>query len=374
MSRPLKHARAPLLLAAAVLSYGLPAAAQSAATVNAQLGTANTARFPLNAQIGLTHSLGSASYVASPPNPTLQSQLSLSPTARLAPGWLLGLDQRFGFEWTRSDSTTTVNQVELSDFGVRLTYTGFAWNDVGLRLAITGGYNLPISMASRQAGSTGAMALGTRLMWNGVAGFNGYAGTRVGVNPLVSALAERFHGRPGKPYVDRLGRTINTVACNPRSDEELGGFVCLDGGFPSAFTWSLAGGVGYTPPILDESLFIGLDLTFAQGFSPYVPCTEGKDNLGYDCAELKADNARDFIPRQSTQVNLSVSWSPTTWVIVTGGVFTGQPLFASDSTSLRVPLVDGFLCIADGDPTTPGDYCPAANNNGSLYLDTTFMF
>jgi opacity protein-like surface antigen len=365
MSRTLTTRSAPLLLAAAVLALSLPAAAQSAATVNAQLSGAPEEHFPLNGQVSLTHSMGSATYVMSPPNPTLSSRLSLQPTARLAPGWLLGVNQSIGFEWTRSDSTTYANQLELSDLGVRVTYTGIAWDDLGLRLALSGGYSLPISMASRQIGSTGPMSVSSRLTWNGVAGFNAYGSARVGVNPIFSGLAERFHDQAGKKYVDRLGRSIATVACNPRNDEELAGFVCLDGGFPSVVTWSAGGGLGYTPPVLNESLFIGLDFTFAQGFSAFV----GPDD------EYRATRAAaGLVPRESTQTNLSVSWTPEPWFILTGGLFSGQPFLASNSVTPRLPLVDGFLCISDGNAATAGDYCPAAQNFSSIYIDTTFNF
>lgn len=351
-SRSLARACAPLLFAV-VAGLGSPVLAQSAATINQQLGTAGASeRFPLNAQVSLSHSVGSASFVASQtPNPTLSSTLALMPTARLAPGWMLGLDSRVGIEWTQSDTTTYANQLELSDLGVRLTYTGFGWDDLGLRLALSGGYNLPLSLASRQAGSTGAMAVGSRLMWSNESGISAYGSARASLNPIVAALAGRFANQPGKPLVDRSLGELSTLTYIRRPSTSPDAFGALEGRFPTGFGWSAGGGIGYTPAVLDGALFFGLDLVYAQGFSAFT----GPDD------EFTSQNAKaGLIPRQSTQANLAVSYTPTSWLTVTGGAFSGQPFLSSDNKGVRIPLVDGFV--------------HAPSNMASVYVDTTFMF
>ena len=358
-----RFAAAAAALSFSAAAFAQPAAARAAdATAVVTLPSAiepNKDAFPLHASASLTQQLGSATFVASPANPTFGTTLTLAPYATLTKYWTLSLEQRIGIEWTSSDSTTYRNQLELSDLGVRVSYSGLKWEELNLALGINAGYQLPISLQSRHVGSTGAISLGSRLAWSlKELGLLTSVSLGVGVNPTVQALAGRFAGVDVLQYDDRTLGPTTPVSCNTRPGESSG--ACLDGRWPSGFSWRTGLSLGYTPPMLDNKLSLTLDLGYAMAFSSYFAPRDGVSNVGnYDNADLKADNARDFAPRQSTQGNLSASYQLTDWFVASLGAQSGQPFLNARGDGVRFPL---------------WDFTSTANNFSSIYLDTNFSF
>lgn len=358
-------AAAVLSLSVAALADPVPAGDATAVVATPGATEAKDKAFPLHASASLTQQLGSATFVSTGApetyNPTFSSALTLAPSATLARDWTLSLQQVIGIEWTRSDSTTYTNQLELSDLGVRISYSGLSWEDLNLSLGLNAGYQLPISMQSRHIGSTGALSAGTRLGWAlQDLGLTTSISFGVGVNPTLEALAARFANVPVLPYNDRTLGPTTPVSCNKRPGEGNG--ACLDGAWPSGVSWRTGVGVGYTPPILDNKLSLSADVGYAQGFSSYIAPTEGTTQAGldtFDNADLKADNARDFTPRQSTQGNLSASYQAADFFVATIGAQSGQPFLNQRGDGIRFPF---------------WDFTSTANNFSSIYVDTSFSF
>jgi hypothetical protein len=298
--------------------------------------------------------------MASPYNPTFGSSLTLAPWATITRDWIVSLQQVMGIEWTRSDSTTYANQVELSDLNARVSYTGLRWDDLGLGLALIAGYNLPISLVSRNQGSLGTFSTGARLGWfERSSGFNVYGSGGVGFNAVVHELAGRVN--TGKPleYNDRALGPTEPVTCNLRPGEE--GSACLSGIWPSGLSWRVGIGAGYSPPVLDNKLMLSLDLGYAQGFSFFQP-TNGAtldDGTELSAEELKGAHAADIAPRQSSSGNLSASYQVTDWFVATLGVQSGQPFLDTSTQGVRFPL---------------WDFVSMPNNFSSVYVDTNFSF
>ena len=163
-----------LLVAVPAFAQDVPTAAATAPTGSGTAGEATATitptpeakkpdPFPLHGSASLTNQLGSGTFTISPPNPTLASSVTLAPSATLSKDWSLALSQTIGVEWTQNDGTTYQNQLELSDLNARVSYSGLKWEDLGLSLGLNAGYNLPLSLASRNAGSLGALSTGARL-------------------------------------------------------------------------------------------------------------------------------------------------------------------------------------------------------------------
>lgn len=353
------------------LALALPAFAEEAVTETAGTATATLAAdgakkpdpFPLHGTASLTQQLGSATFVMTPYNPTFGSSLTLSGSATLAKDWNLALNQSIGIEWTRSDSTTYANQLELSDLNARISYSGLRWEDLGLGLALNGGYNLPLSLASRNQGSLGTLTTGARLNWSDKpSGFNVYGSAGLGFNAVIHELAGgSVSGTKAVGYNDRALGPTEPVVCNRRPGEAAS--ACLGGIWPSGFSWRAGIGAGYTPPVLESKLSFNLDLGYGQGFSyfqaPTTGTTVGSDGTVYDNADLVGEHAVGIAPRQSTSGNLSASYTVTEWFVATAGVQSGQPFLNARGDGIRFPL---------------WDFTSTANNFSSVYVDTNFSF
>ena len=204
-----------------IAGLSVPANAQGAPQLQQTKATADQkAGFPLHASVSLTQNIGSGTFVASPFNPTVSTQLTMAPSLSWQ-GFNFGLSQTLGMEWTQSDGTTYAHQVEMSDIGLSAGSAGWALDDLNLSLAPSLGLQLPVSLAARQAGSLGTPSLAARASWRlPEQGFAFYVKGSTGYTILVPALATRFANQPSKPFTDDLGRTVATDGCNTRKDRK----------------------------------------------------------------------------------------------------------------------------------------------------------
>lgn len=326
-------------------------------------------KFPLHASASLTQSVGSATFVTSPWNPTVSSSLTLAPSARLADAWNLGLRQSFGLEWTQSDGTTYANQIEMSDLTVSTSYSGVKLQDLGVNLTFGGGLDLPLSMYSRQIGRLAALkASGTAAYSHDATGLSTSLNLGAGAGLLVPSLGQRVANNPVRPYEDRLGDSITPVACNLRDPLELQSYGCLDGGLPSVANWAATLSGGWTT--MEGKLSLGAELSYGQGLSAFV----GPDDA------YTADNAVPGLGvRQRLSTSLSASWSPVSWFVLSGGLQSSGPFLSSDGKGVRVPYSEWI--VPTGNPSQSGDgslngtdlhYGPLYNNFSGFFVDTTF--
>ena len=331
---------------AVIAGLSAPAAAQTALQLQQQAAAeaAGGAPFPLHAWISLTQNVGSGTFVASPFNPNVSSQLTLTPFLTWE-GYTVLVNQSFGLEWTASELTTYANQIEMSDTSIAVRYTRLNFPELNLMLMPQVTFQVPISLLSRQAGSLGTPSAGARLIWNlPDVGASFYATGSTGFSILVPALSQRFAGEAGKPVIDDLGNSVTTQSCIVRSSTELLSYAC--GILPMGFRWSAGAGGSWSG--FDNQLSVNLDVGYLQGFSIF--------NAPDD--ELKADAAvAGYGMRQFTSGNLSATYIPAGWVYLTAGLSTFQPTFQEDGTTPRFPL---------------WDFVSPYNNLSSIYFDVTF--
>ncbi len=343
-------APAAVALEPATAEPAIPQAAIAPAAVDvpeAPAAMPTATPMPFHFTAALTHSLGSGTFVLSPPNPTVSSTLNLQPSWAVGPV-NISVAQRVGIEWTQGDGVTYRNQIELADTALRVSYSGLKLEDLGLSFTFGGGYNLPLSLASRGVGSVGGLAASARAAWASSFGFGVSLGVGAGVNLLVPQLAGWAASAPPKPYQDRSLGAVTPVTCNPRSEAELSSYACQNGGVPTFASFSPSLGLSYA--ILDGMLAFGLDLAYRQGFSAYVGGSDDK-------TPVRARTG--LVPRQSTTGNLGVYYTPTSWFTLSVGAFSGQPMFAANGSTPRFPL---------------WDFVSPYNNFSSIYVDTAFSF
>jgi hypothetical protein len=340
-----KHA----LLVLLVLVAAVPATAQSQLQLQQQMkGGAGEGKppLPLHANVSLTHSVGSGTFVASPFNPTVSSNLTLNPLIAWQ-GFTFLVNQTFGFEYTQSDLNAAANQIEMSDTILLARYGRLALPDWNLMVIPTVGYQLPLSLASRQSGSLGTPTAALRGIWSlPEQGLSFYLQASTGYSLLIPALANRFLQEETRPLNDRVIGPITPVTCNPRNAGELLSYGCHEGLLPSVWRWNSATGVSWNG--LDGALSVNLDLAYSQAFSVFTGPNDA----------LKADNAvSGLVPRQFSSGNLSATWIPAGWVFLTLGVNSFQPALAADGKGLRFPI---------------WDFVSPYNNFSQIYFDTTF--
>lgn len=82
-------------------------------------------------------------------NPTVESVLVIAPRYRFAQDFELRGRVSLSYEWTNSDSTTAVNELELGDALVGLTYHGIPSFLGGTKALLGAELSLPLSKASR---------------------------------------------------------------------------------------------------------------------------------------------------------------------------------------------------------------------------------
>jgi hypothetical protein len=341
-----------MMLTAVSVALTLAAADAPVATATATPGPIAEAEpaqpMPMHLSAGLTNSVGQGTFVTgSTNNPTVQSTLSLAPSFAWG-AWAVSANQRAGIEWTQGDGVTYTNQLDLSDLALRVSYNGLRLDSLGLGLSLSGGYNVPISMASRAAGSLGAVAAGVRGAWTSSFGLGVSAGVAGNYNFLVPSLAARFtEQKVREADVGGSTGTVTPSLCVGLSTAELNSYGCNDGGIPSIAAWGPSVGVSYT--LLDGALSFALDLGYRQSFSAYVVP---------EADQYTAEDAQvGWVPRQSMTSNLGVSWSPLSWFTLSGGLFTGGPFLSADGSRPRFPL---------------WDFESSRQNLSSFFVDTTF--
>lgn len=335
-----------LTSAALALSLVLAAQANPAAVLQQSGVTAEAGEpMPLHFWGGLTHSVGAGTFVTGPTNnPNVSTTLSLVPNL-IYKGWVVGVSQRIGIEYTQGDFTTRQGQLELADTVLTVRYNGFRLPDLNLLFSLSGNYAVPISLASRHNGSAGTFSGGGRATWLkqdiGLAVYGALSG---GYTQLVPSLAGRE--APGNVYQDRSLGAVRPQVCNPRAEGETQNYLCNDGFLPSIFSWGPATGVTWMT--FDGVLTFAFDFAYRQAVVAFY----GPDD------QYRADAARTgYGLRQFTSTNLAASWSPTAWFSLTGGLSTFQPVFRGDGVTPRFPLWDIHT---------------TRDNWSSLYVDTTF--
>ena len=301
-------------------------------------------RMPVHAWIGLTNSVGSGTFATKAFfNPTVQTQLSLTPMI-MWKGWQLLVNQSIGFEWTDADGNTNPHQLELSDTSIGLRNLALLrFPDAKLSLWPSVGYAVPISLASRNAGSLGTFTAGLRANW---AGLSDYGLTIFGgVNGGYTALNGNNSGSQGqevKPIGD-----ITPVTCNTRNGSEIGNYACLDGNLPSVSRWGASVGAWWFY-LLDGNLGFSANFGYNQSFS----VATGKDD------DLKAEHAfAGLVPRQNMSSDISATYMPVGWLWLSLGASTAQPFLSADGNRMRFPI---------------WDFESASNNFSSFYFDATF--
>jgi hypothetical protein len=336
------------LFVVVALLAALPTQAQSQLQLQQQLKGGDAAKkppLPLHVNISLTESVGSGTFVATPWNPTLSTTLTLTPIIGWQ-GYTLLMNQSYGLEHTPSDSTTTANQVEMSDLSMLARYTRFAFFDGGLLVLPTVGYQVPLSMQSRQNGSLGTAVAGLRNIFNlSDQGLSLYAAANTGYALLVPSMANRFLDNEARPLQDRSLGALTPVTCNPRNQLELQNYGCNEGLLPSLWRWGA--GIGGAWFGFDGAVSVNVDLNYGQAFSVRT----GPDDA------FKAESAiGGLVPRQSTSGNIAVSYVPQSWLFFTVGASSQQGALTADGKGLRFPF---------------WDFVSPYNNFSSLYFDTT---
>jgi hypothetical protein len=329
------------------LSAVLPARAQSQLQLQQQLkgGEDLHPPLPLHMNVSLTEAVGSGTFVGSPWNPTVSSTLTMTPIIAWK-GFTFLLNQSFGIEHTQGDFTTTANQVEMSDLTMIARYMRFRALDGALLVLPTLGYQIPLSMPSRQSGSLGTATFGLRNIYNiSQAGLSLYAAGNAGYALLVPQLANRFVDNQVRPLQDRSLGALTPVTCNPRNQLELVNYGCHVGALPAQWRWGA--GIGGAWFGFDGAISVNVDLNYGQSFSV---------RTGPDDALKAADAVAGLVPRQATSGNASLSYIPLPWLFFTVGASSFQGALTADGKGLRFPF---------------WDFVSPYSNNSQLYFDTT---
>jgi hypothetical protein len=304
---------------------------------------------PVHLWASLTQSVGSGSFVLNPPNPTTSTTLTFTPLI-IYKGWMVLANQSIGLEWTDDDNAAVNRAPEVSD----LTIAGrslrhLALPELNLGFWPTLGYQVPLSLGSRQAGSLGTVigAFRTNYFVRDV-GLTLYGTVGGAYSLLVPGLAARFGDNPVRPYEDRQLGTVTPVSCNPRNAAELQSYACNDGALPAQWRWNANIGFWWYY-LFDGTLGVTADFGFNQSFSTFV----GPDD------QFKADNAvAGLVPRQATSGSVSLVWIALDWLWLSGGVSSSQPFLTADGKAPRFPL---------------WDFVSPHNNFSSVFFDATLV-
>lgn len=346
--------RANRLISAALVAVGLLSAGP--ALSQAQLLQQGTNKdkappMPVHAWIGTTQSVGSGTFVTGKGtfNPTVQSSLSITPFIRWE-GWQILVSQNIGIEWTQSDSTTTPNQLQLSDttIGVR-NLSALRLEEAALSFWPAVTYAVPISLGSRQQGSLGTFNGSFRGNYGGLSdlGLTIFGTVNAGYNITVPSLAGSFNNNDAKSLQDNRLGNVTPNLCFVRNAEELNNYVCNDGQLPSLARFGANIGAWWYY-LLDGNLGFSASFGFSQSYSFFRP----------DDENTSPNALSGWIPRQSTSSDLSSTWVAMPWLWLTAGVSSQQPVFMENGTTPRFPV---------------WDFVSPSNNFSSVYFDMTFV-
>jgi hypothetical protein len=335
-----------LALAAADANTTVPAPADAAIKGAAEK---KPDPFPLKGSVSATNYVGSGTFNTAPFNPTIGTDLTLSPSAKIGDIGL-SLRQGFGIEWTDSDSATYARQVSISDMALNASYAKLKLEDLDIAFNFGGGVDIPLSMVSRNAGKLTSLRGSAGATWTHSSGFTAGVTANAGYTLAFAQLGQRFASQPVRPYVDDLGNTVTpTASCLLRSQDELDTYVCSP--IPSVFGFATTLNLGYS--MLDGQLSFNGSLGYAAGTTGFAPNDE-----------FTSPNASTVpVLRQRWSADVSASYNVTPWFVLTGGLNSGPPVLTSLTTNggVRTPFFDFFL---------PERY----NNFSSVYVDANFNF
>lgn len=361
-------------LALAVVAAVLPspqARAQSSAQLAAQglaAGGGDKVPFPLHLLMSQTTSVGSGTFTyrlnegtrdgstiindypdGTLYNPQVATGLMFRPWALVGP-LQFAVQQSLSYEWTPSEFTTLGNQISLDDTSVTARWNPFNFRDIGTIIGFSGGFTLPISLASRQVGQATSLSLGGRVVYQQPSlGLFVVASVGGRYNILVPALSQHTLDEPQKPFEDRTLGSVTPSGCLLRDPtEERANYACLDGVLPSAASVTSSINASWSTP--DGAWTLSAGLAYINIFRAY----EGKDDA------LRSIYALPGVGRtELTNGSLSVSYQPLDWVTFTLGTDSTQLALTADQSAIRFPF---------------WDFLGPAENRSSLYLDTTFTF
>ena len=336
-----------LALAAADANTTVPAPADAAIKGEAYK---KPEPFPLKGNVSVTNSVGSGTFNTGPLwNPTIGSDLTLAPAAKIGDVGL-SLRQGFNIEWTNSDSATYARQIGMTDMALNASYAKLKLEDLDIAFNFGGGIDVPLSMASRNAGKITTFRGVAGATWSHTSGFTAGATVNAGYTLAHPSLGQRFATQAPRPYVDELGNTVTpTATCLIRSQEELENYAC--GRRPSVLAAALTANLGYS--MLDGQLSFNGSFGYTASSRLYAPNDEF----------TAANASTSWVFNQLWSADLSTSYNVTPWFVVTGGLSSGPPVLTALTTNggVRTPYFDFFL---------PERY----NNFSSIYVDTTFTF
>ena len=284
--------------------------------------------------------VGQGTFVSEPQgNPSVVSQLTLSPSYRLG-GVVLFASQTMAFEWTQPDNATG-RQFEPFD-----TSLGVLWplnlKSIDTRLQLVGGVRLPVSYASRAEGLYGGLFVGaTGIYQTPLKGLQLVLGLRGQANGSAESL--RSDGGDDSTFDDRALGEVSISSCYTRAGEDQS-TAC--GAVPT--TAQLSGRLSLTYNVSKLTFVVGLSV---------ISLFRG--DLGPN-DELRSENARAGLnARTFTSGTVSMIYAAQSWLLVTGGITSFQPIQTADGRGMRFPF---------------WNFSGANNNFSSLFLATTFLY
>jgi hypothetical protein len=291
--------------------------------------SSSSSSVPAYLQLRFGNSLGAGTFVIGPTwNPYYSSSLAVSS------GFELGrfgfqADQQIWMEWTQSDETTSPYLAQMDDPAFAMRY-GFldveSWKTSGGASLIS---TLPLSIASRQAGSLGAagagldLAYSIRFLW----GLTPYFTATGMMHWIVPALSSRFAQEDPLATLTQNETESKTPSCIRRGEGELRNFSCAD--IPSIMNASFS--TGFRQPLLSEKLVFEVGGSLLSYLSAYW----GPDDA------FTSQHAKPGPGQQHYTAGAAfLVYSPFDWLSFSGGRWSFQPLLTADGKGVRFPFWD----------------------------------
>ena len=307
--------------------------------------------FPLHMSASLSQSVGSGTFILDrySDNPFLLTSLSLNPSARFG-GWSVALSHTITFEETQPDNPTG-RRVDMFDPRVTVGHSVLALKALGVNIGARGGLAIPISIASRQAGTVLAPLLSGNISYS--APFLSGLNLSAGVSGRYHLISRRLAGRDQAPGKE-LGQTQTSPiqisnTCLTRPGESVAD-ACV--GASTVFLLSENLSASYS--VGDWSLSASLAL-----IHPINNYWAGKDSLA-------SENANgSLLPTNLSNGSLTVSYQALKWLSLSAGTSSFQRVLRSRAGSYLNPLNYRFPFW---------DFEGAAANRSSVFTSVTASF
>lgn len=324
---------------------------QSAAAANPLLGLGGAGDgkipFPLKAFVSMTSSIGQGTFVLDGwRNPNVATTLTAVPYIAWEKWWFM-YSQSVSQEWTQPDDGSRQFQPYVSDGTVSVRYWGLSLSDTGVRFPVTVRASLPFSLTSRNTGQLTGLSGTFAAQWITPFQMLLSASVNGGYNVIVPSLAGRTQSQETRPYADKYndGALSPAQGCLTRDPLETANFGC---GFIPRIA-NLSGGLSaiwfpHAQVNVNASVSMGTALSYFNSPDDAYTSEYARPGLGFV---------------YNTRSSLSVSYSPMSWLWLSAGVDTGQPLFQANGSDYRwFPF---------------WDVISPANNMSVVTLDATFI-